>query len=648
MDRILRDELPRLPLQGKIDLTYRCNNRCLHCWLLSPDAVANRQNELTFSETRLIVDEARQMGCQTWYISGGEPMLRPDFCDIFDYITRKCVSYTLNTNGTLITPQVAELMTRTGKNLIALYGATADIHDKVTRNPGSFEATLRGMAYLKEAGADFIVQLVPMRANYHQFEAMENLAQTLSPLYRVGASWLWLSCLKSKERDREIAAQRLDPAELLAIDEPSFTVRTPLPVCKTSIPGSSEDDEPFDDRLFASCVEASKDFYIDPYGRMTFCCFIKDPALMFDLRKGSFEEAWETFIPSLADTVRGGREYRENCGTCDLRRECHWCAVYGYLEHGRFSAKVDYLCQLAEETRRFTAEREKDHLRFYQIAGVTIQLTTDFPMSDDTFIPAFNLFRVNHPGEDAVSLRLSPGLPKLSDFRLGQKVYDKPPWKIYESPTAWVYMLGSGEGSYTPYSIGLFDHDYRQGTIFITPRDLSTYRFHSLTTFPTDQIFIAALLPDRRAFYLHAAGFVFHGEGLLFVGHSEAGKSTMCKLLRNHGDILCDDRIIVRRWADGFKIHGTWSHGELPDVSPAEAPLKAVFFIEKAVTDELIPLTGETGIVGKVASHIIKAFTTEDWWHKTLDTVETLAREVPVFRLRFNLKGGIVDLLEQL
>ena len=61
--------------------------------------------------------------------------------------------------------------------MVAIYGATADVHDRVTRNPGSFEAAMRGFAYLKEAGVGFTVQIIPMQENYHQLQAMEDLAK---------------------------------------------------------------------------------------------------------------------------------------------------------------------------------------------------------------------------------------------------------------------------------------------------------------------------------------------------------------------------------------------------------------------------------------------------------------------------------------
>ncbi len=186
-------KIPRLPLKGELDLTYRCNNNCRHCWLRLPGKSPEGKKELSFEEIRAIADAARSLGCQRWSISGGEPMLRPDFAEIFDYLTRKTVTYSLNTNGTLISPTIARLLKKKGTKLIALYGATAEVHDDVTRNPGSFEAVLRGIAYLKEAGAGFMVQLIPMRANFHQWPEMIHLAQSLSPHYRVGAAWLYLS-----------------------------------------------------------------------------------------------------------------------------------------------------------------------------------------------------------------------------------------------------------------------------------------------------------------------------------------------------------------------------------------------------------------------------------------------------------------------
>ena len=71
-----------------------------------------------------MVDQARALGTREWAVSGGEPMLRPDFPEIFEYVTAKATTYSLNTNGTLITPRVARLLKRKGSKMIAVYGAS--------------------------------------------------------------------------------------------------------------------------------------------------------------------------------------------------------------------------------------------------------------------------------------------------------------------------------------------------------------------------------------------------------------------------------------------------------------------------------------------------------------------------------------------
>ncbi len=609
------------------------------------------QYELSFSEIRRIVDEARRMGCQAWAISGGEPMIRPDFCDIFDYITRKAVSYSLNTNGTLITPEIARLLLRKGRKMVALYGASAEVHDRVTRHPGSFEATMQGFAYLKEAGAGFIVQVIPMRDNYHQYHQMLALASSLSSDVRVGSPWLFLSANGSQSRNREILRQRLDPAEVLTLDEldPANDLQNSIleADCTSGRDGCAA--VPKDDRLFASCIASRRDFHIDPYGGTSFCYYVKDPALRYDLRQGSFQQAWDKFIPSLAEKVHGGQEYLENCGACTLSKDCRWCGVFGYLEHRRFPAKVDYLCQVAAKTRQYKEDWKKDHLRYYQIGGITIQLLTSFPLSTDTFDPKFRAFQVNGPGEDNISIRLAAPMPEMSAIHLGNAVYRKAPWAIYRQANSWAYMgISPFEETSDPTCLAIFSDDHSRGRIFRPKEAFERGGLGSLTTFPSDQILLARILADRNGCYLHAAGISIDNQGLLFVGHSEAGKSTMLKMLRDSGEILCDDRIILRRWPDGFKIHGTWSHGELPDVAPTAAPLRAILFLEKASTNELIPITDKMQRISLVLSHVIRPLVDAGWWEKTLALAGQVAIEVPAFQLRFDRSGQVKAILREL
>lgn len=638
------DTLLRLPLQGHLDLTYRCSNNCRHCWLrLAPAAVA-KKDEISLADIERIAGEARNMGCGEWIISGGEPMLREDFAEIFDLLTRCSRTYTLNSNGALITPKIARLLKRRGVKLIALYGADAKVHDFVTRNPGSFAATRRGMAYLQEAGADFMVQIVPMRANFHQYRDMVLLAQKLSSRWRVGASWLFLSADGNPRKNDEIRAQRLSPQEVLEIDPPDMSWKNKAAgACGQEIDGGTRAE-----RLFAPCLQARCNFHIDPYGSASFCSFIKDPRLRCDLRKDDFAGFWEKFIPALAGEVLADDEYRDNCGCCALRVDCGWCPAYAFLEKRNFSAKIDYLCSLAAGAGEYKKKWIKNHRRYYQLAGMTIQVDADRPITDATFDARFEKFELPQPGDDVVRIRHHFFLPDLRGEKLGRKIYQKPPWTIYQKGGSWIYLEAPDvpQGA-RPEKISVVNHDHSSARIY--HYDDSSFQkgnFNALTLFPTDQILLARTLAERQAFFLHSCGIKFAGQGFLFAGHSEAGKSTIGKIFKDHGEILCDDRMVVRKWPQGYRIHGTWSHGELPDVSPDSAPLRAIFFLEKADEVQIVTVADKKIAVKKLLAFLIKPLATADWWEKILALIEDLVREVPCYILRFDRSGRVVDALE--
>ncbi|MCM8781942.1 MAG: radical SAM protein [Candidatus Omnitrophica bacterium] len=642
--KIAERRILRLPLEGSLDITYRCNNNCRHCWLRIPPDSPERKDELSFLEIRTIFDEAGKMGCRRWSISGGEPMLREDFYEIFDYITRNSISYSINTNGTLITPKIAQLMKRKGVKMIALYGATKEVYEHITRTPGSFEAVMRGFHYLKEAGVGFIVQLIPMRDNYHQFKKMIELAESLSPYLRIGAAWLFLSACGDPAKNKEIIQQRLPTKEVMELDKPDLSYEEWRKQEDSFCQNANEDGY-----LFSACINSRRKFHIDPYGKMSFCCYIKEPSLRYDLRKGGFKEGWENFIPSLANKIKADREYKENCGACGYRKDCRWCAVYGYLEHRRFSAKVDYLCQVARENRKFKERWKKEHRRYYRIADITLQIDSDLPILDSAFHPKFKLFEVDGPGEDNIFIRHHFFIPEINIQKLGKEMYRRVPWAIYKNNDSWIYLeISSRKTDKGLYRVAVFNSDHSRARIYSDNKDIFLKgNLNSLTLFPTDQILLARILADRQGFYLHSCGVNFKGKGLAFVGRSGAGKSTLANLLKGKAEILCDDRVIIRRREDGFRIYGTWHHGDIPIVSNNSAKLKAIMFLKKADKNFLIKLEDKKEIIRRLLSCLIRPLVTVDWWQKTLILIESISGQIPCYILEFKKSGKIVEVLKE-
>jgi len=637
---------PRLPLRGSLDMTYRCDNDCRHCWLRLPPGAEEARRELSFGEIRRIVDEARGAGCREWTISGGEPMLRPDFAEVFAYVTERSAAYTLNTNGTLITPALARLMIRPGAKLVALYGATAGVHDLVTRNPGSFAALERGVALLREAGAGFTVQVVPMRTNFHEYAAMVRLAESWSPSWRVGASWLFLSADGDPARNREIAAERLAPAEVLALDRPEGAAGGLDDGDGSSCPSAPAVG------LYAECLAGRRDFHVDPYGGLSFCGLVKDPGLRIDLRRTTFRKAWEEGLPALADKIKPGGTYRRNCGSCRLKKDCRWCPVYAYLEHRDHEAKVEYLCDLAgaEETAR--AAWAATHRRDYRVAGLDVRVEADLPIADSTFRPKFELFRVREGrvAGDGLSIRHHFALPRLEGADLGREVYRRPPWAVYRRNDAWVYVgIYPEPGDERVHRVIVFNDDHTRARVYNPSADLFLAGgLDSLLLLSSDQIALARLLPFRDGAFIHAAGIEMNGRGLLFAGPSEAGKSTVVKMLRGKAKVLCDDRMIIRRDGTGFRIHGTWSHGEIPEVSPDSAPAAALLFLRQARENRLERMADPKAALRALLPRLVRPLVTADWWERVLALAGDIAAGVPCYEMFFDKSGGVVGALEEL
>jgi hypothetical protein len=325
----------------------------------------------------------------------------------------------------------------------------------------------------------------------------------------------------------------------------------------------------------------------------------------------------------------------------------------------------------------------RDH-RYYQIAGITIRLETDLLITDTTFHHKFKHFEVHEPGTDNITIRHHFFIPDLSNWEIGEEVYYKPPWAIYSNSSCWFYLgIGGNGGGIIKdlwpgiqrrlhqrlrqkskevgsissgsviegniHQLTVCDRDYNNIRIYNkSKRAFHRGNLHSLTFFPTDQILLARILTAREGCYIHASGVVLDGKGILFVGHSDAGKSTMVRMLQDKAKILCDDRIIVRRWPNGFRIHGTWSHGDVADVSADAAPLKAILFLKQDRENRLISLDSKRDIIGMLLACLIKPLVTADWWEEMLALVDHMAHEVPCYSFHFTKDGAAVDLLRHL
>jgi len=157
------------------ELTYACNLACVHC--LSSSGRRD-PDELTTAECKALIDEFERM--QVFYVNigGGEPTVRPDFWELLDYAVAHHVGVKFSTNGFRITPERAARLAATDyvDVQVSLDGATAEVND-VVRGEGTYDAALRAMANLRDAGMkDFKMSVVCTRHNIGQLDEFKAIA----------------------------------------------------------------------------------------------------------------------------------------------------------------------------------------------------------------------------------------------------------------------------------------------------------------------------------------------------------------------------------------------------------------------------------------------------------------------------------------
>jgi SynChlorMet cassette radical SAM/SPASM protein ScmF len=165
-------------------LTKGCNLKCRHCWI-APEYQSSNGNSLPVMDIGLmqsIIEQAKPLGLAGVKLTGGEPLMHPLISDILELIHSEGLNLTIETNGILCTPSLAEQIKRSANRLsvsVSLDGADAQVHEWVRGVPGSFDAALEGLNNLSRVGVKPQIIMSIMRRNKHQIEQVIRLAEKI-------------------------------------------------------------------------------------------------------------------------------------------------------------------------------------------------------------------------------------------------------------------------------------------------------------------------------------------------------------------------------------------------------------------------------------------------------------------------------------
>jgi len=332
--------------QVSMEITERCNNNCVHCYINLPeDDEEAKGREVTFEEIKEMADEAAKMGCLSWQLTGGEPLLREDFPEIYLYLKKKGIRVTLFTNATLINAEMVTLFKKyPPQNIeVSVYGLGQKTYEAVTQCPGSFDALRRGINRFKQNQIRFTLKTALLPQNFHEINRMRGFAKSLTG-ENLGV------ILKLNLGSRFNVGTKKDLIKRLRLPPDKV-----IEVLKQHEKRYGKDIERFcqkflgtprDDQLF-SCGAGVGGCHIDAYNNFQLCMLLRHPDCVYSLREGSFKEAWERFVPRVREIRANNEKYQEKCQQCFLKSFCEQCPAWSWMEHGVLDEPVEYLCEIA-------------------------------------------------------------------------------------------------------------------------------------------------------------------------------------------------------------------------------------------------------------------------------------------------------------
>lgn len=302
------------------ELTYRCNERCTHCYLdvLPPGTPGS--SELTREECQDILDQLAAEGVLNLSFSGGEILIRHDFFDIAGYARKKGFALVLYTNGILIKPVVADRIAALHplRVEISLYGAQPQTHDRITLKPGSFELTLRACRLLIERGVRVLLKAVLMHENARQLHQMKALAKELGADFKYD-----ITITPTDSGGLSPLAHRMTDDDLLWVFRETIDEKA-AKMWQHKLAQPMEPNHRF-------CGITLSSLLIDPYGEVFPC--IQTRLSAGNLRRQSVREIWRNspLWERLGQLTLGNLPL---CSACELKAYCTRCHGLAMVEDG--------------------------------------------------------------------------------------------------------------------------------------------------------------------------------------------------------------------------------------------------------------------------------------------------------------------------
>ena len=326
-----RARIAGIPLTGTFELTPLCNFRCRMCYVrLDPGQVAAGGGLHSAQEWLDVARQAQEMGLYRVTLTGGEPLTRPDFREIYEGLQDQGLLVSVLSNASLIDDNVIELFRRRPPTNMrfTLYGASNETYERLCGMPGGFDLVMRSLRRLSDAGIGYSLAFTETTENIGELDEAQRVADSLGVALSVSTT------LVPSVRG---ATSEADELRVPLVERPDFCDYDP----EADVPeGVVAPLGPND--AFAMCGPYRSGFFLQWNGDLEVCSFMSwCHSRPFEL---GFRAAWDDLLEKLASVT-----VPEKCLSCGMTRFCSACPGVRFAETGRPDGIPQRLCDNARE-----------------------------------------------------------------------------------------------------------------------------------------------------------------------------------------------------------------------------------------------------------------------------------------------------------
>ena len=304
-----------IPLSVHLDVTYRCNERCEHCYLDHEG-----DGEMTTAEIKRVLDQLAAAGVFFLTISGGEPLLRRDCFEIIEYARGLRFNVKLKTNAVLIREKEARRLRELNVEQvqISVYSHRAEIHDGISKLPGSLRRTIAAVRLLRARGLKVALANVLMKGNLQDSEGVRKLAAEIGAHYTLDPT-----ITPMMSGDTTVLRLRLPADQLRDVFQDPNLVGDVAEFCAPPPPVDDGAREGY------PCSAGHTACYISPRGDVYPC--VQFPMTCGNLREQEFLDIWQNSPELLEVRAIRGKDLT-SCSSCDHLGTCTRCPGLAYME----------------------------------------------------------------------------------------------------------------------------------------------------------------------------------------------------------------------------------------------------------------------------------------------------------------------------